>query len=102
VTEKNGDISAGGLPTPAADEAYAGRAFKSGRHNSKKEVVMLNRIIDPSPTLRAFLDARRRGATAAELKVLRAADQATRDPRTDVVVEFKPTQIEHERNGVPD
>jgi len=51
---------------------------------------MLNRIIDAAPTLRAFLDARRRGATAEELKILRAADEAARDSRTDVVIEFKP------------
>lgn len=50
----------------------------------------MNLIIDAAPTLRAFLDARRRGATAEELKALRAADEAARDPRTDVVIEFKP------------
>jgi hypothetical protein len=51
---------------------------------------MFNFIIDATPTLRAFLDARRRGATAEELKKLRAADEAARDPRTDVIIEFKP------------
>jgi hypothetical protein len=55
---------------------------------------MLTLIIDAAPTLRAFLDARRRGATAEELKMLRSADEAARDPRTDVVIEFKPSDRE--------
>jgi hypothetical protein len=65
-------------------------AWRPARINPKKRRATLKHIIDPSATLRAFLDARSRGATAEELKVLRAADEAARDPRTDVVIEFKP------------
>lgn len=57
---------------------------------------MLNRIIGASATLRAFLEARVQGASADQLRKLKIADEAARDHRTDVVVEFKP---DRERNG---
>ena len=59
---------------------------------------MLNKIVDASPTLAAYLAARARGASKAELKVLREADEAARDarPRDDVVMEFKPRSGEHD------
>ena len=49
---------------------------------------MLKRIIDAPPSLKRFLDARSKGASEEELKALRAADEAARDHRTDVVVQF--------------
>ena len=36
-------------------------------------------IIDPSPTLRMFLEARSSGASEHELKALQAADEASRE-----------------------
>lgn len=52
---------------------------------------MLNKIIDPPPTLAAYLAARARGASGAELKALKAADEAARDRRTDVIIAFNPS-----------
>lgn len=50
---------------------------------------MLNKILDAPPTLKRFLVARSTGASEEELKALKAADEAARDHRTDVVVELK-------------
>jgi hypothetical protein len=59
---------------------------------------MLKFVVGATTTLKAFLEARSRGAPPEELKRLRAADEAARDARTDVVVAFKPA--DRERNGV--
>jgi hypothetical protein len=40
---------------------------------------MLNRIVDASPSLQRFLDARLNGASEKELKALQAADEASRE-----------------------
>ena len=58
---------------------------------------MRNLIIDASPTLKRFLDARSKGASEAELRELKAADEAARDPRprADVVIELKPHSSFH-------
>jgi hypothetical protein len=39
---------------------------------------MSNLVIDASPTLKRFLDARSNGASEKELKLLQAADEASR------------------------
>jgi hypothetical protein len=39
----------------------------------------MNIIVDASPTLKRFLEARSKGAPAAELEELRAADEAARE-----------------------
>ena len=51
---------------------------------------MLNRIIDASPTLKRFLQARAKGASEKELKRLQAADEAARDHRlrSEVIIPF--------------
>jgi hypothetical protein len=48
------------------------------------------KVVHATGALKKFLDARSQGASSEELKTLRAADEAARDHRTDVVIEFKP------------
>jgi hypothetical protein len=47
---------------------------------------MPNRIIDASPTLKRFLDARSQGASSEELKALQSADEASRIRRDGNVI----------------
>lgn len=55
-------------------------------------------ILDPPATLKAFLDARARGATAEELKVLISADEAARavspqrEESESIVIDFQRTR----------
>lgn len=61
-------------------------------------------IIDPCPTLKRFLDARAKGATAEELKALQLADEAARandqtEPQSNVVVHLDRARIERRRRG---
>jgi hypothetical protein len=68
---------------------------------------MFNRIIDPSPTLKAFLDARERGATEQELEKLKSADEAARAKRPkargakpQLVVNRERQLVDDDRNGI--
>jgi hypothetical protein len=63
---------------------------------------MFNVVMDASPTLRKFLEARSNGASEKELKALQAADEAAHasnqpEPHSAVVIDLHRARIERER-----